>query len=173
MNPSWSAHALKAADDIRIKSFRCATTQHRWDTEVETWVRASSVGWATDESHADMDRRLLLLRNERGAIAGIVAHELKDAVAPGIDGGLIVRLLTAIAVARAWQGKSIGGQGRVSDVLLATALSDISARPQDVPFVNAFIHEDNHRSGALFTRNGFAAYPPAVGGYVRYTLSSQ
>lgn len=117
-----------------------------------------------------MDRRLLLLRNTRGTLVGIAAHELRDAVLPGADGGFVVRRVTCIAVAKSWQGTSIPGQGRVSDVLLSTVLSDIKARPEAVPFVIASVHSENTRSSAMFTRNGFVAYPPPVDGYVRHAL---
>lgn len=172
MRQSWSARAYEKRDAAKIQAFRCTTTKDEWDTDVEHWICTSSVYWATDESHAEMDRRLLLLCNQR-TLVGIVAHELRDAVAPGVDGGLVVRLLKCIAVARGWQGQAIGGAGKLSDVLLATALEDIEARPQAVPFVNALIHRDNHRSMALFARNGFISYGPTLGPYERFTLSKK
>lgn len=172
MTAPWGVRAFQAGDTALLHSFKCATSRAAWDVEVETWVQSHSAGWVGAESHADMDRRLLLLRNPRGTLVGIAAHELKDAVLPGKDGVFFVRFLTCIAVASRWQGRSIPRQGKVSDVLLATALNDIAARPEQVPFVNALIHQDNYGSSVLFARNGFVPYRPPVDGYVRHTLTN-
>lgn len=172
MTAPWEARAFQDGDTALLRSFRCATSKAAWAMEVQTWVRSQCAVWVAAESHADMDRRLLLLRNPRGELVGVAAHELRDAVLPGKDGILFVRSLTCIAVASRWQGTSIPGHGSVSDVLLSTALADIAVRPEGVRFINALIHQDNHKSRALFTRNGFLPYPPPVQGYVRHTLAT-
>lgn len=160
-------------DETFLGSFRCATASVAWEVEVERWIRNESDHWVTDATFADMDRRLLLLFEPSGSIAGVVAHELKDAIQPGTEESFFVRLVTAIAVSSAWQSNSIPRNGKVSDVLLATALSDIATRPPAVPFISALIHIDNVRSSNLFTRHGFHAFPPHVNGYLRHTLSNQ
>ena len=171
MSQGWGAEAFNTGHVALIKAFRCATTGNTWDDEVERWIRSAAIPWVADESRADMDRRLLLLFDGLGNLAGIAAHELRDAIAAGVESGFVVRHLTAIAVGVDWQATSIPRSGRVSDVLMSTTLSDINSRPQSVGFVNAFIHEGNPRSRALFARNGFVAYPPAIQGYLRNALT--
>ena len=172
MTQPWIARAFGAKDEPFVRSFRCATTRLAWDVEVESWVQGESVRWVTDPTYAAMDRRLLVMLDPRGTLAGVVAHELMDAIQPGTGESFFVRIVTGIAVSAPWQGKSIPRNGRVSDVLMSTVLADITARPPAVPFVSALIHVDNVRSSALFTRHEFDAYPPPVDGYVRHTLAN-
>ncbi len=172
MTQSWHARAFAAGDKPSLRSFRCATTPLAWEVEVESWVQDESDRWATDSAFAQMDRRLLLLLNPKGTLAGVVAHELKDAIQPGTQESFLIRCVTAIAVSTTCQGTTIPRYGRVSDVLLATALGDIAARLPAVPFVSALIHVDNVRSSTLFTRHEFDAYPPPVNGYLRHTLAN-
>ena len=90
-----------------------------------------------------MDRRLLVMLDLKGTLAGVVAHELKDAIQPGTGESFLVRIVT-----------------------------DITARPAAVPFVSALIHVDNVRSSARFTRHEFESYPLPVEGYVRHSLAN-
>jgi hypothetical protein len=87
---TWIARAFAAEDEPFVRSFRCATTRLAWEAEVESWVQGESVCWVTDPTHAAMDRRLLVMLDPRGTLAGVVAHELKDAMQP-VTGGVVPR----------------------------------------------------------------------------------
>ncbi|MFZ4486677.1 MAG: hypothetical protein ACOYO9_08825 [Candidatus Nanopelagicales bacterium] len=50
----------------------------------------------TDPTYAAMDRRLPVMLDPKGTLAGVVAHELKDAIQPGTGESFLVRIVTDI-----------------------------------------------------------------------------
>jgi RimJ/RimL family protein N-acetyltransferase len=153
--PSWLVRTAIQDDGELLARFRSATSDAKWDVEVEQYISSGRLlAWWSDPLATPLDRRLLLLIDrETGEVVGVAAHQLESF----FDGEaeLAGSHLYVAALARDWQGKAFPGGERASDVLMSAVMEDVTSRvPPRYARVYGIVHEDNVRSLQLCARFG-------------------
>lgn len=144
----------RPGDHELLASFKCADPAIDWQAEVEQFIQEQLTAWAFDPHAAEGDPRLLLAFTATEELFGVAAHERVTLQAN--DGAQFhATKLEVVAIAQNWQGCSLPGGPRASDVLMSAVMADVTARvpPRDAR-VFGIVHEDNHRSLALCRRYG-------------------
>lgn len=159
----FSNRQLTQGDSDLIGQFRCSTQGFHWEAEVERHVQSSLVSWATAPLAAADDPRALLLLDDVGAVAGVVAHEIRQHAFGGSSETAPHRHLHLVAVATRWRGESRRSGLRLGEVLVALALLDMRARLPECPFVTARVHVKNIASIRLLGHFGFTPLQQSPG----------
>jgi RimJ/RimL family protein N-acetyltransferase len=160
--PAWLVRPATAGDAALLASFRSASSDARWDVEVEDEITSGRLlSWWSDPAAQDWDPRLLLLfERESGELVGVAAHEresLLDSDGTELEG----THLHVVALSTAWQGRRFATSEKASHILMSAIMQDVRDRvPPRWARVYAVVHEDNHRSLELCARFGLTVEMP-------------
>jgi hypothetical protein len=154
--PAWRIRPARKRDRALLEAFACADQAVPWEAEVEDYVRGKLIDWAFEPLAEAKDPRVLLVFDRQTReLVGVAAHE-RTTLQHGADPPFPATKLEVVAIARAWQGRRFASGERVSDVMMAAVMTDISDRvPRRDERVFAVVHEKNVRSIGLCRRHGF------------------
>lgn len=151
----WRIRSARKKDRHLLEHFACANGDSPWEVEVEDFIHHSLLEWAFDPLARVHDPRLLLVFDRKThELVGVAAHE-RTTLQFKRQRPFAATKLELVAVALSWQGKRFRGGSRVSDVVMAAVMRDVTDRvPRRDARVFAVVHEENTRSIALCRRHG-------------------
>jgi ribosomal protein S18 acetylase RimI-like enzyme len=154
----------EATDDdaAALASFECSTGAW-YEEEVQAYIHER----ALTHAHENPDGYRLLVAFEQTRLIAVAAHASEALILPEDDTYLAARL-QVLAIAVADQRRRLPDRSRLSDVLMATLISDaIEDKKTDV--VTAIVADENLRSIALCERNGLRSQTRHSSRYLRLT----
>jgi len=134
---------LGVNDQSILAAFNCSTGAS-FESDVQTWIRASAVHWASDVRRATFQRRsLAVVEDDLGATIGVVAWQ--DISRVDLDG----IWLEVLAVDLDHQH---GGTG---SAMYDLTVAHLQAVARDGDHIAGLVHVDNHRCKRLLTSVGW------------------
>lgn len=153
----------EATDDdaAALADFTCSTGAW-YEDEVEAYIRSTAIAHAR-EKHGYR----LLTAYDGLRLSAVMAHADEALAFPEGDTWIAARL-QVLAISCDDQGRSLGARGRLSDVLVATLISD-AMESHKTDLVTAIVAAENTRSLSVCERNGLRSQIQYSPGYVRLT----
>jgi hypothetical protein len=153
----------EATDDDAgaLAAFTCSMGAW-YEDEVQAYVRSTAMVHAR-EKHGYR----LLTAYDGVRLVAVMAHADEALTFPDGDTWVAARL-QVLAIACNDRGRSLGSRGRLSDVLIATLISDAMERHR-TDLVTAIVAAENARSLSVCERNGLRSQIRYSPGYVRLT----
>jgi GNAT superfamily N-acetyltransferase len=94
------ARLATQADGHLLRRFTCARTDDDFALEVQAWIRLRALHWLRSPD----DPQLVLLEDDDGTLAGVIAHECLDRERPTAG-----RFIPVVGIAVDYHGQELGG----------------------------------------------------------------